>query len=97
MNIYALKGCRKCGGDLARDDGDWRCLQCGAYFYVGLYRQPLTPIAPSQDAAGDFQSIDDGSGRPVRCGAELSARPAAERWSMPFTATVSHSLATADR
>ena len=39
MNIYRLRGCRKCGGDLARDDGDWICLQCGSYFYVGLYRE----------------------------------------------------------
>ena len=39
MNIYRLRDCRKCGGDLARDDGDWICLQCGSYFYVGLYRE----------------------------------------------------------
>ena len=37
MNQYRLKGCRRCGGDLARDEGDWICLQCGAYSYVGLY------------------------------------------------------------
>ena len=22
------------------DDGDWICLQCGTYYYVGLYQWP---------------------------------------------------------
>ena len=22
------------------DDGDWICLQCGTYYYVGLYQLP---------------------------------------------------------
>ena len=39
MDYYKLKACGRCGGDLARDDGDWICMQCGAYSYVGLYRQ----------------------------------------------------------
>ena len=39
MNHYRLKACAKCGGDLARDEEDWICLQCGAYSYIGLYRQ----------------------------------------------------------
>lgn len=30
-----LKGCRKCGGDLLFDEGDWRCWQCGHYYYSG--------------------------------------------------------------
>lgn len=38
MNYYRLKACGKCGGDLAWDQGDWICLQCGTYYYVGLYR-----------------------------------------------------------
>lgn len=57
MKNYILKGCQRCGGDLARDWGDWICLQCGAYCYVGLYRAegrpplrppalPATPAAP---------------------------------------------------
>ena len=28
-----LKGCTKCGGDLIFDAGDWRCWQCGQYYY----------------------------------------------------------------
>jgi hypothetical protein len=36
---FRFKACTKCGGDLAMDDGDWICLQCGTYYYVGLYRR----------------------------------------------------------
>ena len=39
MNHYRLKACGKCSGDLALDDGDWICLQCGTYYYIGLYRR----------------------------------------------------------
>ncbi len=56
--MYLLKACRRCGGDLAEDDGDWICLQCGAYAYVGLYSQPgLPPIVPP-----DWPSPADGAG-----------------------------------
>ena len=32
-----LKSCRKCGGDLVLDEDEWRCWQCGRYYY------PLPP------------------------------------------------------
>ncbi len=38
VNWFCLKACTKCGGDLAVDDGDWICMQCGTYYYTGLYR-----------------------------------------------------------
>jgi len=42
---FRLKACTKCGGDLALDDGDWICLQCGTYYYVGLYgRENVKPV-----------------------------------------------------
>ena len=46
MNLYRLGGCLKCRGDLAYDDGDWICLQCGTYYYTGLYveNRPETPV-----------------------------------------------------
>lgn len=37
MAYFRLKACTKCGGDLALDEGDWICLQCGTYYYVRLY------------------------------------------------------------
>jgi len=43
MNWFRLKTCIKCQGDLAADYGDWLCLQCGTYYYIGLY-QVHTPI-----------------------------------------------------
>ena len=42
MKLYKLKACPRCGGDLARDHEDWRCLQCGAYCYAGRSRQSLS-------------------------------------------------------
>ena len=44
MNHYRLKACRRCGGDLVRDETDWICLQCGSYYYVGLYSEPFRPL-----------------------------------------------------
>ena len=40
MNWFRLKTCIKCQGDLAADNGDWLCLQCGTYYYTGLYQLP---------------------------------------------------------
>ena len=37
MKLYRLGVCLKCRGDLAYDEGDWLCLQCGVYYYTGLY------------------------------------------------------------
>lgn len=48
MNLYLLGACLKCRGDLAYDDGDWKCLQCGVYYYTGLYRD-ATPHRQGND------------------------------------------------
>lgn len=37
MTWFRLKACPKCQGDLASDEGYWLCLQCGTYYYTGLY------------------------------------------------------------
>ncbi len=44
LNWFRLKACAKCGGDLAPDEGDWICLQCGTYDYTGLY--PIHSLLP---------------------------------------------------
>ena len=41
MLHFHLKACPKCRGDLALDEGDWLCLQCGTYYYTRLYRKPV--------------------------------------------------------
>ena len=64
MNWFRFKGCVKCGGDLALDQGDWLCLQCGTYYYVGLYQRPKhaekpnpqPPELPAQKALGAVPS-----------------------------------------
>ncbi len=56
MNWFRLKTCIKCQGDLAADEGDWICLQCGTYYYTGLYQQPShindSPPAPRSGTSG---------------------------------------------
>ena len=43
MLQFHLKACSKCGGDLALDQGDWYCLQCGKYYYARLYQRFKPP------------------------------------------------------
>ncbi|MCH8226611.1 MAG: hypothetical protein IIC97_12175 [Chloroflexi bacterium] len=31
--LCLLKNCRKCNGDLVLDGEEWRCWQCGQYYY----------------------------------------------------------------
>ena len=55
MLRFWLKACTKCGGDLALDEGDWICLQCGTYYYVRLYPgldQRHRPEAPRRSGKG---------------------------------------------
>ena len=56
MNWFRLKTCIKCQGDLAADEGDWICLQCGTYYYTGLYQLPShvndNPPAPRTGTTG---------------------------------------------
>ena len=49
-----LKGCIKCGGDLVFDEGDWRCWQCGQYYYA-------TPSEPMAEPPPDPPSYPQGS------------------------------------
>ncbi len=41
-----LKSCHKCGGDLVLDGDEWRCWQCGQYYYPKPARVEL-PACPS--------------------------------------------------
>jgi hypothetical protein len=60
VKIYRLGVCLKCRGDLAYDQGDWICLQCGVYYYTGLYAEMthrggsqlrIAPVAPGNGAS----------------------------------------------
>ena len=59
MLQFHLKACSKCHGDLALDEGDWLCLQCGTYYYTRLYR---TPVPLPAQMPGDESRIGDGNG-----------------------------------
>ena len=39
--LTQLKSFNKCGGDLVFYEGDWRCWQCGQYYYA----TPSEPMA----------------------------------------------------
>lgn len=62
MDYFRLKACGRCGGDLARDDGDWICLQCGAYSYVGLYLQEDTPLNAGREPSLGMNLDTEGDG-----------------------------------
>ena len=32
--VYRLKTCPMCQGDLFHEDEEWRCFQCGHYYYM---------------------------------------------------------------
>ena len=51
MNRFHLNACAKCRGDLVLDEGDWLCLQCGTYYYTGLYRRHGLNQRPQQTEA----------------------------------------------
>ncbi len=41
--LCLLKNCRKCNGDLVLDGEEWRCWQCGQYYY------PITESLDQRD------------------------------------------------
>ena len=57
--ICLLKYCRKCRGDLVLDGDEWRCWQCGRYYYpkIALWELPEEPPNPNMHpgnwSAGD--------------------------------------------
>ncbi len=41
--LMNLASCNKCKGDLVYEGDEWRCLQCGKYYYPQAH-QPLEPV-----------------------------------------------------
>ena len=50
-----LKGCPKCQGDLVLDGDEWRCWQCGQYYYPkpALLELPEEPMQSGPVSAGE--------------------------------------------
>ena len=60
MSWFRLKACPKCRGDLASDEGDWICLQCGTYYYTGLYGYTGLSIANPPGHGPEAESQPEG-------------------------------------
>jgi len=48
-----LKSCQKCNGDLMQDGDEFRCWQCGNYYYPRIHLPELAQVSP---AAGPDQN-----------------------------------------
>lgn len=84
MNWFRLKNCIKCQGDLASDEGDWICLQCGTYYYTGLY-QVHSPIDDSQQTPASMAPSSNGVGfdQPAQKTADVVRTPLLECFTKP--------------
>ena len=65
VRIYRLGACLKCRGDLYADNRDWICLQCGTYYYTGLYRT---------DGKGSHQTLRFGTISPTHPRLDLAIK-----------------------
>ena len=79
MNQYRLKACGKCSGDLALDDGDWICLQCGTYYYIGLYRGLYWRAGVPHNSGPGFTPLPDFLGSRCHGGPEESLEEEPEK------------------
>ena len=83
--VCLLKNCGKCGGDLLLDGDEWRCWQCGRYYYPkpDLLDMPEEPPTP-----GLLQALSEGGQRaqrarraPRKTNSRIMARDRSEsRW-----------------
>ena len=64
--LYKLKCCGKCDGDLTLDGDEWRCFQCGTYYYpqsgvVEPSKEPLPEplLVPQMIDRAPIRRIED--------------------------------------
>ena len=57
-----LKSCRKCRGDLVLDGDEWRCWQCGQYYYP----RPTVLDLPEEPTVSDPLLAGEAGSRPRR-------------------------------
>ena len=59
-----LKSCHKCGGDLVLDGDEWRCWQCGQYYYPKPARVDLPSRFTGQErSTPEFAAMASGGRR----------------------------------
>ena len=62
-----LKSCHKCGGDLVLDGDEWRCWQCGQYYYPRPARVELPArSSESESSNGKFEATASSGHRQPR-------------------------------
>ena len=54
--VMQLRSCSKCRGDLLLEEDEWRCLQCGRYYY------PNRPLLPETNGIQDRNWVRKPSG-----------------------------------
>jgi len=61
--LCEFKGCAKCKGDLVMDGDEWRCWQCGTYYYPN---QPVMDLPLESEQSELVFQIVDSEPRPSR-------------------------------
>lgn len=56
--LCQLKNCRKCLGDLVLEGDEWRCWQCGHYYYPRPERGTLLEASPDPLALVPDSSVE---------------------------------------
>ena len=74
--LCLLKNCRKCSGDLILDGDEWRCWQCGQYYYPMSESPEMLeePPNPEMVAAGGEGSLGEIKTRVRRSSRNLNSR-----------------------
>ena len=70
--LCQLKCCRKCNGDLVLDGDEWRCWQCGHYYYPQI---PLPELRPDNP-------VPESSENPMGLPGETLRRRRRSRWAV---------------
>ena len=56
--LCKLKACRKCCGDLVLDNDEWRCWQCGQYYYP---KPPVLDVPQYSRGSGGALATEGGA------------------------------------
>ena len=74
--LCLLKNCRKCSGDLILDGDEWRCWQCGQYYYPMSESPDMLeePPNPEMVAAGGEGVLGETRTRVRRSPRNLNSR-----------------------
>ena len=78
--LYKFKSCGKCGGDLMSDGDEWRCFQCGTYYYPQKPVVNLSQVATPLPQTVEYGSQRDSTSRHTRTDIISSTKLSEHRW-----------------